>query len=81
MPERRRRGEAVQCPVRPTPSVSVKDAAVAETADSAEWQARAKGLLKAELKRRGVTYAQLAPLFVLSHPVFRFNVSAFATAS
>jgi hypothetical protein len=32
----------------------------AETADIAEWQARAKGLLKAELKRRNVTYAQLA---------------------
>jgi hypothetical protein len=32
----------------------------AETADTAEWQARAKGLLKAELKRRNVTYAQLA---------------------
>ncbi|WP_236038241.1 DUF6471 domain-containing protein [Belnapia arida] len=31
-----------------------------ETADTAEWQARAKGLLKAELKRRNVTYAQLA---------------------
>lgn len=28
---------------------------VAET----EWEAKAKGLLKAELKRRGVTYAQL----------------------
>jgi hypothetical protein len=26
----------------------------------ADWEARAKGLLKAELKRRGVTYAQLA---------------------
>ena len=24
-----------------------------------DWEARAKGLLKAELKRRGVTYAQL----------------------
>jgi Domain of unknown function (DUF6471) len=24
-----------------------------------EWEARAKGLLKAELKRRGVTYTQL----------------------
>lgn len=24
-----------------------------------EWEAKAKGLLKAELKRRGVTYAQL----------------------
>ena len=32
----------------------------AETVDTAEWQARAKGLLKAELKRRKVTYAQLA---------------------
>ncbi len=32
----------------------------AETADTAEWQVRAKGLLKAELKRRNVTYAQLA---------------------
>ena len=28
-------------------------------ADNAEWEARAKGLLKAELKRRGVSYAQL----------------------
>ncbi|MFC3694858.1 DUF6471 domain-containing protein [Chenggangzhangella methanolivorans] len=27
--------------------------------DNAEWEARAKGLLKAELKRRGVSYAQL----------------------
>ncbi len=27
--------------------------------DNAEWEARVKGLLKAELKRRGVTYAQL----------------------
>jgi hypothetical protein len=26
----------------------------------ANWQARAKGLLKAELKRRGVSYKQLA---------------------
>jgi 3-mercaptopyruvate sulfurtransferase SseA len=26
----------------------------------AEWQERTKNLLKAELKRRGVTYAQLA---------------------
>ena len=25
-----------------------------------EWEARAKNLLKAELKRKGVTYAQLA---------------------
>ena len=32
----------------------------AEAADIAEWQARAKNLLKAELKRRGVTYAALA---------------------
>ena len=31
-----------------------------ETTDTAEWQERAKRLLKAELKRRGVTYAQLA---------------------
>ncbi|MCW5696618.1 MAG: hypothetical protein KIS96_07765 [Bauldia sp.] len=29
-------------------------------ADEAEWEARAKGLLKAELKRRGVTYQQLS---------------------
>ena len=34
--------------------------AEAETADAAEWQARVKGLLKAELKRRNVTYAHLA---------------------
>lgn len=32
----------------------------AETAHTAEWQARAKGLLKAELKRRNVSYAGLA---------------------
>lgn len=31
-----------------------------EAADAAEWTARAKGLLKAELKRRNVTYAALA---------------------
>jgi hypothetical protein len=28
-------------------------------ADNAEWEARAKGILKAELKRKGVTYSQL----------------------
>jgi hypothetical protein len=28
-------------------------------AEAADWEARAKSLLKAELKRRGVTYAQL----------------------
>lgn len=28
-------------------------------ADNAEWEARVKGLLKAELKRRNVSYAQL----------------------
>lgn len=28
-------------------------------ADHAEWEAKVKGLLKGELKRRGVTYAQL----------------------
>lgn len=27
--------------------------------DQSEWEARVKGLLKAELKRRNVTYAQL----------------------
>lgn len=27
--------------------------------DNAEWEARVKGLLKAELKRRNVSYAQL----------------------
>jgi hypothetical protein len=27
--------------------------------DNAEWEARVKGLLKAELKKRNVTYAQL----------------------
>lgn len=36
------------------------DADTAASADTAEWQARAKNLLKAELKRRGVTYAVLA---------------------
>ena len=29
-------------------------------AETTEWEAKAKGLLKAELKRKGVTYAQLA---------------------
>ena len=28
-------------------------------ADNSEWEAKVKGLLKAELKKRGVTYAQL----------------------
>lgn len=28
-------------------------------ADNADWEAKVKGLLKAELKRRGVTYAGL----------------------
>lgn len=28
-------------------------------ADNAEWEARVKAMLKAELKRKGVTYAQL----------------------
>jgi len=28
-------------------------------ADQPEWEARVKGLLKSELKRRGVTYSQL----------------------
>lgn len=28
-------------------------------AETTEWEAKAKGLLKAELKRKGVTYAQL----------------------
>jgi len=28
-------------------------------ADNAAWEAKVKGLLKGELKRRGVTYAQL----------------------
>lgn len=28
-------------------------------ADKTEWEARVQGILKAELKRRGVTYAQL----------------------
>ena len=30
-----------------------------EMADNAEWEAKVKGLLKGELKRRNVTYAQL----------------------
>lgn len=36
------------------------EADTAASADAAEWQARAKNLLKGELKRRGVTYAGLA---------------------
>lgn len=40
--------------------MSEAETETAGTADTAEWQAKAKGLLKAELKRRGVTYAQLA---------------------
>jgi hypothetical protein len=30
-----------------------------QMADHAEWEAKVKGLLKGELKRRNVTYAQL----------------------
>jgi hypothetical protein len=30
-----------------------------QMADNAEWEAKVKGLLKGELKRRNVTYAQL----------------------
>jgi hypothetical protein len=30
-----------------------------QMAQNAEWEAKVKGLLKGELKRRGVTYAQL----------------------
>lgn len=30
--------------------------------DQSEWETRAANLLKAELKRKGVTYAQLAEL-------------------
>jgi hypothetical protein len=30
-----------------------------QMAQNTEWEARVKGLLKSELKRRGVTYAQL----------------------
>lgn len=30
--------------------------------EKSEWEARAQGLLKAELKRRGVTYAQLVEM-------------------
>ncbi len=30
--------------------------------DQTEWEARAANLLKAELKRKGVTYAQLAEM-------------------
>ena len=29
-------------------------------ADTTDWEAQAKGILKSELKRRGVTYAQLS---------------------
>lgn len=31
-------------------------------ADQSEWEAKAANLLKAELKRKGVTYTQLAEL-------------------
>ncbi|ABV91798.1 conserved hypothetical protein [Dinoroseobacter shibae DFL 12 = DSM 16493] len=31
-------------------------------ADQTEWEAKAANLLKAELKRKGVTYAQLADM-------------------
>ncbi|KQI67062.1 hypothetical protein AN189_17730 [Loktanella sp. 3ANDIMAR09] len=31
-------------------------------ADQSEWETKAANLLKAELKRKGVTYAQLAEL-------------------
>ena len=36
------------------------EASMAKAEDQSEWAIKAKNILKAELKRKGVTYAQLA---------------------
>ena len=43
--------------------------------DQSDWEARAANILKAELKRQGVTYAQLADLIGDKEPNVRNKLS------
>lgn len=43
--------------------------------DQTDWEARAANLLKAELKRKGVTYAQLAEMIGDKEPNVRNKLS------
>jgi lambda repressor-like predicted transcriptional regulator len=43
--------------------------------DQSDWEAKAANILKAELKRRGVTYAQLAELIGDKEPNVRNKLS------
>lgn len=43
--------------------------------DQSDWEARAANILKAELKRQGVTYAQLAELIGDKEPNVRNKLS------
>lgn len=43
--------------------------------DQTDWEAKAANILKAELKRRGVTYAQLADLIGDKEPNVRNKLS------
>jgi hypothetical protein len=44
-------------------------------AEKTDWEARAANLLKAELKRQGVTYAQLADMIGDKEPNVRNKLS------
>jgi hypothetical protein len=44
-------------------------------AEKTDWEARAANLLKAELKRKGVTYAQLAEMIGDKEPNVRNKLS------
>jgi len=43
--------------------------------DQSDWEAKAANILKAELKRQGVTYAQLAELIEDKEPNVRNKLS------
>lgn len=43
--------------------------------DQSDWEAKAANILKAELKRKGVTYAQLAELIEDKEPNVRNKLS------
>lgn len=43
--------------------------------DQSDWEAKAANILKAELKRRGVTYAQLAEMIGDKEPNVRNKLS------
>lgn len=54
-----RQGGGLSCPSRPGVWLSALVGAVMSAVAEKEWEDRVKGLLKAELKRKGVTYAEL----------------------